>query len=447
MSLTLGVPPDATGRTGNAPARIGNYEITGVLGRGASATIYLGRELFPARNVAIKVYDSDHLSAEDRKVFRSLFLKETLLARRLTHPNITQIYDAAFDDERAYIVMEYAKEGSLDRFCVPEGVLEHERIAHLLERSCDALSYANVNGVIHRDLKPANMLLGEDGEVKVADFGVAFSNLAFDKTNAMVVGSPAYMAPEQFSNQPASMKSDMYALGIVLYKMLTGALPFDGATTPAALIARIRMGNLPRPSAARADIPLKLDDIFARATALEPNDRYPTWEEFAAELRAIASPGGEASTDAERASRLRALPFFKEFGPAELAEIAPMGRWFDVRAGSPLVGEDDPGYSFFVLVRGQMRVTRRGTLLGIRGAGECLAETGFLRRSGARRFTTMTAVTDCTVIEFDPDVLWLASAETTRHFHLAFLATMAERLTHAEGALAEMLGAKNVTLF
>jgi hypothetical protein len=243
------------------------------------------------------------------------------------------------------------------------------------------------------------------------------------------------------------MKSDMYALGIVLYKMITGALPFEGAHTPAALIARIRLGNLPRPSAARADIPLKLDAIFARATHLDPAQRYATWEEFAADLRSVASPGGEASTDAERASMLRALPFFREFGPAELAEIAPMGRWFQVRAGSPLVGEDDPGYSFFVLVRGQMRVTRRGTLLGIRGSGECLAETGFLRRSGARRFTTLTAVTDCTVIEFDPDVLWLASHETTRHFHLAFLATMAERLTHAEGALAEMLGAKNVTLF
>ena len=443
MSLTLGIPPGGT----QAPARIGNYEITGVLGRGASATIYLGRELFPARNVAIKVYDSHHLSDDERKVFRSLFLKETLLARRLTHPNITQVYDAAFDDERAYIVMEYAKEGSLDRFCVPEGVLEHERIAHLLERACDALSYAHANGVIHRDLKPANMLLGEDGEVKVADFGVAFSNLAFDRTNAMVVGSPAYMAPEQFAGVPASMQSDMYALGIVLYKMLTGTLPFESAATPAALIARIRLGNLPRPSAARADIPLKLDAIFARATATDPAQRYATWEEFAAELRSIASPGGESSTDTERANALRALPFFREFGPAELAEIAPMGRWFDVRAGSTLVGKDDPGYSFFVLVRGQMRVTRRGTLLGIRGAGECLAETGFLRRSGARRFTTMSAVTDCTVIEFDPDVLWLASPETTRHFHLAFLATMAERLTHAEGALAEMLGARNVTLF
>ena len=124
-----------------------------------------------------------------------------------------------------------------------------------------------------------------------------------------------------------------------------------------------------------------------------------------------------------------------------------MGRWFDVRAGSQLVGEDDPGYSFFVLVRGQMRVTRGGTLLGIRGAGECLAETGFLRRSGARRFSTMTAGTDCAVVEFDPDVLWLASAETTRHFHLAFLHAMAERLANAEGALAEMLAAKSVTLF
>jgi eukaryotic-like serine/threonine-protein kinase len=161
----------------------------------------------------------------------------------------------------------------------------------------------------------------------------------------------------------------------------------------------------------------------------------------------VAMPGGHASTASERTGLLRALPFFRNFGDAQLAEVEPMGRWFDVRAGSQLVGEDDQGFSFFVLVRGQMRVTKRGTLLGIRGAGECLAETGFLRRTGARRFSTLTAVTDCAVVEFDPDVLWLASPETTRHFQQAFLHTMAERLVHAEGALAEMLGAKNVTLF
>ena len=103
-----------------------------------------------------------------------------------------------------------------------------------------------------------------------------------------------------------------------------------------------------------------------------------------------------------------------------------MGRWFQVRAGSPLVGEDDPGYSFFVLVRGQMRVTRGGTLLGIRGAGECLAETGFLRRSGARRFTTLTAVTDCTVIEFDPDVLWLRGATVAAWYPITPSSSMAE---------------------
>jgi len=101
-----------------------------------------------------------------------------------------------------------------------------------------------------------------------------------------------------------------------------------------------------------------------------------------------------------------------------------------------------------VLVRGQMRVTRRGTLLGIRGAGHCLAETAFLRRTGARRFSTVTAVTDCTVVEFAPDVLWLASEECTRSFHQAFLTTLADKLENAEGALAELLAAnKNVTLF
>ncbi|MGE5096520.1 MAG: protein kinase domain-containing protein [Betaproteobacteria bacterium] len=445
MSLMRPIP-DTLPQPADMPPRIGNYEVMGVLGRGQSATIYLGRELFPARQVAIKVYDPEMLKSDDGGVFRALFLKETLLARRLAHPNICQVYDAAADDERAYIVMEYCPEGNLDRYCVPEGLLAPQRVAALLERVCDALSYANANGIIHRDLKPANILTGADGEAKVADFGVALTNLAFDATRSMMVGSPAYMAPEQLERKPASMRSDIYALGIVLYKMLVGALPFP-AESPAALATRILLGNLPVPSSARRGLAPAFDDIFRRATARDPDARYASWEALAADLRAIAHPGGEATDASHRRALMRALPFFRGFSDAALAEVAPIGRWFDVRAGSQLIGEEDPGYSFFVLVRGQMRVTRRGTLLAIRGAGECLGETGFLRRSGQRRFRTIEAVTDCTVIEFDPDLLWLASPECMRHFHEAFLVTMADRLVAAEGALAELLAEKDVTLF
>jgi len=445
VSLKTGLPHLAATGAAQAPSRIGNYEIVRILGRGESATIYLGRELFPPREVAIKVYDAQRLSSEDRKVFRSLFLKETLLAKRLTHPNITQVYDAAADDERAYIVMEYAREGSLDRFCTPGGTLPPQRVAQLLESCCDALSYANAQGVIHRDLKPANILLSADGQAKVSDFGVAFSNLAFDSTRNMVVGSPAYMAPEQIEGKPASFKSDIYSLGIVLYKMLVGKLPFT-TDTPAALMTRILLGNIPGPGEAIASLPPIYDVIFARCTARDPGMRYRSWEELAAELREVAEPAGTDTVERHR-EQLKSLPFFQGFSAAALTEAVAMGRWFDLRAGSQLVVEDDPGHSFFILTRGQVRATRRGTLLGIRGAGECLAETSFLRKGAATRFSTLAAVTDCSLVEFDPDVLWLASPECTRHFHEAFLPALATRLEGAETALAEMLAAKNVTLF
>ena len=444
MSLMRPMPVEALDP--DVPARIGNYEVMAVLGRGQSATIYLGRELFPARQVALKVYDPEMLKGEDGGVFRALFLKETMLARKLAHPNICQVYDAAADDQRAYIVMEYAPEGNLDRYCVPEGLLPPQRVAEILERVCDALSYANTHGVIHRDLKPANILMGGDGEAKVADFGVALTNLAFDQTRGMMVGSPAYMAPEQVERKAASMKSDIYALGIVLYKMLVGGLPFPPESA-AALATRILLGNLPLPSAARAGLHPGFDEIFRRCTARDPDHRYANWEQLAADLRSIALPNGEATDAGSRKSIMRGLPFFRGFSDAALEEVAPMGRWFDLRAGTQLLGEDDPGYSFFILVRGQMRVTRKGTLLAIRGAGECLGETSFLRRSGQRRFRTIEAVTDCAVIEFDPDLLWLASPVCMRHFHEAFLAAMAERLTAAEGALSELLAEKNVELF
>ena len=442
MSATTS-PPGVPQAAAGAPSRIGTYDIVGVLGQGASATIYLGRELFPAREVAIKCYDPQALSSEDRKLFQSLFLKETLLARRLKHANITQVYDAAADDQRAYIVMEYCKGGNLDAFCKPETLLPPQRVAQLLASCCEALSYAHAQGVVHRDLKPANILMGADGEAKVADFGVAFSNLAFDHTRSMVVGSPVYMSPEQIQGRPATMQSDIYAMGIVLYKMLVGGLPFH-ADTPAMLTTQILLGNPPTPGEARPDLDPLFDVMFARATAREAELRYASWEDFAADLNALATQG---ATEADRPGVLRSLAFFRGFPDAALEELAPMGRWFDVRAGSALVGENDPGYSFFVLARGQMRVSRQGTLLAIRSAGEVLAETGFLLGSGQRRFSTLTAVTDCTVIEFDPDVLWLASPETTRHLQRVFLATMAERLVHAEGALSEMLRARSVTLF
>jgi hypothetical protein len=232
-----------------------------------------------------------------------------------------------------------------------------------------------------------------------------------------------------------------------MYKMLTGALPFP-PDTPAALTARIMMGNLPKPGVLRSGLPPLFDHIFARSTARDPAQRYRTWEEFAADLRLAAETQDAANAADERFAQLKALPFFREFPHDTLREVVPMGRWFDVRAGATLVAEEDPGYSFFVLVRGQMRATRRGTLLQIHGAGQCLAETAFLRKSAARRFSTFTAVTDCSVIEFDPDVLWLASDACTRAFHQAFLVTLADKLVNAEGALAELLAAnKNVTLF
>ena len=445
MSVKMNMAPPPA-EPGEVPARIGSYEIQGVLGQGQSATIYLGRELFPARDVAIKVYDAQALASEERALFRSLFLKEALLAKKLTHPNITQVYDAAADDERAYIVMEYVQSGSLDRYCQPENLLEPRRVAQLLESVCDALSYANALGVIHRDLKPANILMGADGEAKVADFGVAHTAFAFDATRALMVGSPAYMAPEQLERKPASMKSDMYSLGIVMYKMLMGELPFP-PDTPAALATRILLGNLPRPGASRSGLNPLFDDIYARATARDPAARYDSWEDFAADLRRISEGAAVVDGATTQLAQLRALPFFREFSRESLAEAAGMARWFDVRAGSPLVGEGDPGYTFFVIVRGQMRVTRRGTLLRIHGAGQCLAETAFLRHTASRRFATVTAVTDCTVVEFDPDVLWLASEACTRHFQQAFLTSVAEKLENAEGALAELLAGKNVTLF
>ena len=201
-----------------AVQKIGKYEIVRKLGEGATSTVFLARDEFNSREVAIKLVSQDALKDESRgKLMHNLFLTEASLAGKLNHPHIVQIYDAVSDEDNTYIVMEYVSGGTLQRFTRADNLLALGDVIEVIYKCARALDFASQIGVIHRDIKPANILVKDNTDIKVTDFGSAALQLT---TRTMVdgIGTPAYMSPEQHLNKPVNLQTDIYALGVVMFR-------------------------------------------------------------------------------------------------------------------------------------------------------------------------------------------------------------------------------------
>ena len=267
--------------------KIGKYDLVREIGRGATATVYLGNDPFTQREVAIKVAFPEILKNPERgKLYTHLFLNEASLVGKLSHPHIVQIYDAVVAESLCYIVMEYVHGSTLEDFTTPDKLLPIERVVEIVFKCTRALDFAYRIGITHRDIKPANILFaGSDpnsGDIKISDFGAAIIDSP-DRTQVSGIGSPAYMSPQQVREQALDHQTDIYSLGVVMYQLLTGQLPFQ-ASTNYNIIYQIINSEPIRPSLIRKKIPEVLDAIVARAMSKDIRDRYQTWEEFAHDL-------------------------------------------------------------------------------------------------------------------------------------------------------------------
>jgi tetratricopeptide (TPR) repeat protein len=271
-------------------ALAGRYEVERELGRGGSATVFLARDLKHPREVAIKVLDPEVA----RVVGRERFLREIEITASLTHPHILPVFDSGSIDDCLFYVMPYVKGESLRSRLERQGRLPVDEALQVAREVADALAYAHRNEVLHRDIKPANILL-EEGHAVVADFGIAraihAAGAATLTETGMIVGTPAYMSPEQVSGRGTlDGRSDLYSLGCVLYEMLAGAPPFR-ADTPLAY-AHQHVEATPRALAELCpDVPHGVSQVLARVLAKRPEERFATADEFA---QALASPGALA---------------------------------------------------------------------------------------------------------------------------------------------------------
>ena len=268
--------------------KFGRYEIVAELGRGAMGVVYKARDPQIDRLVAVKTVSLRGQEPDEEKEFRMRFMHEAQAAGRLHHPGIVAIFDVGENPENQdpYIVMEYVAGEPLNRILAREKKLPLTTALQLAEEVADALDYAHTQGVIHRDIKPANILVTPDGHAKIADFGIAKLNLAHFTVPGRVLGTPAYMAPEQLSGEGVDGRSDLFSLGVILYAMVTGHSPFQGdsATTVCFKVANRE------PVAASAldlNLPRELDYVISRAMAKDPKQRYQRGAEFAEDVRQL----------------------------------------------------------------------------------------------------------------------------------------------------------------
>jgi len=421
--------------------KVGKYEIVKELGHGATSTVYLALDPFSQQQVALKVFDLSVLHDQSRaKAFRKLLLTEASLAGKLSHPHIVKIQDAVMDGDVNYMVMEYVEGETLEIYGEVDHLLGLGRIAEIIYKCCKALEYAQYQGITHRDIKPANILVRGESDIKITDFGAAVIE-SQQSTQVSGVGSPAYMSPEQIRELPLTHQTDIYSLGVTMYRLLTGKLPFDAANSYSMIYQIMNIDPQP-PSTFRPEIPPSMDAIVLRAMSKDTAQRYQTWDEFARDLVAFISanvPQQEEIFDTEKFNTLRELSFFTDFNDVELWEVLRISDWYKVSESESILQEGEEGQSFFLIASGSVRVVKQGRLLSLLHKGDCFGEMAHLTGKDARRSTDVISKTEVTLIEIVPEALARASANCRFQFAEAFLEMLAKRLSMANTRISRLL--------
>lgn len=413
------------------PSHVGLYPVIRELGRGATSRVYLANDPLGNRDVAIKVVRPEPgVDANVLKRFHKSFLNEAGLIGKLLHPHIVQIFEADVTDDYNYIVMEYAPGETLEERCDVANLLSMEQVIEIAFKCSLALDFANRHGVIHRDIKPANILRGAEGEIKISDFGAAQLESG-DETIMQGIGSPAYMSPEQIAEQALNVQTDIYSLGVVMYQLLTGKLPFQ-ASNKASLIYQIANMEPASPSVHRPEVPESLGKFVLRALARDLSVRFASWAEFSRELtqayRHLELPPDKI-TDTQKYDAIKKIPFFHEFRDSDTWEIVRMSSWRRHSPQKVIVKEGDIDESVFIIVEGEARVSKGADDVDTLGKGDCFGELLYFEEARTERATTITASSALTVVEIKAQALQTATDSLQKLFNKAFLRILVNRLS------------------
>ncbi|RXT15051.1 Stk1 family PASTA domain-containing Ser/Thr kinase [Ammoniphilus sp. CFH 90114] len=307
----------------------GRYEVEQRIGGGGMAVVYKAHDNLLNRTVALKILRSQFGHDDD---FIGRFRREAQAAASLSHPNVVNVYDVGEEDDIQYIVMEYIEGLTLKELIIQKGKLDVEQAVHIAIQICDALEHAHHNHIIHRDIKPHNILIGSRGRVKVTDFGIARAVTSATITHTgSVIGSVHYFSPEQARGGISGEKSDLYSLGIVLYEMVTGQVPFSG-DSPISVALKHLQENIIPPRELNPDIPQSLENVMLRALVKDPLHRYQSAKEMQRDLRTCLNP-----------ERLNEPPLVIEHDDDESTRVIPAitPEMMKQMEGKELFDEDD----------------------------------------------------------------------------------------------------------
>jgi non-specific serine/threonine protein kinase len=423
--------------------KIGKYEVIRTLGKGATAVVYLARDPDSNQEVAVKLIRFGEDNAVMSRRLRKLFQVEGATGRRLNHPNIVKIYDAVIEADQAYIVMEHVQGKALDYYCAINRLLPMHRAVGIIFKCCLALDHAFRQGVVHRDIKPANILIDEEDNPKITDFGLALNlhkDMNKDSTFIMGVGSPAYMSPEQIKNYPLNQKTDLYSLGVVLFQLLIGRLPFRAANH-GALVYKIVNMDPPSVCDLNPNLPEGLDPIIRKALEKDLYNRYRNGAEFAKDLSTVRYQmfdENDTQQDTRHFDILRRLEFFVEFDDIELWEILRISVWREVSDKVVLIKEGQSHRTLGVIIDGFVEVSIEGKSLCRLGAGEVVGEMAYLHPSDKKRSATVVTLEPTLFLDINGSALDLASEELLERMRKALLSRVLARLRGAGKALAKL---------
>ena len=306
-------------------------------------------------------------SDERAKIARKMFLSEAHMVGMLQHPHILPIYDAGEENGRCYIVTEHVHGArTLSAYCRPDNLLRVDDVVEIMFKCAKALHYAHTRGVIHRDIKPSNIMLTQDSDVRIIDFGIALVADSEISRIEGIAGSPSYMSPEQVQSLELTHHSDLYSLGAVMYELLTGIRPFRAGNL-VKLLHQIVYATPPPIHTQRKDVPEELEEIVATAMLKTPDKRQKSGADFAAELTRVHQRLREQNARIDQQAQfdvLRRLRFFHEFSHAEIWEVLRASTMTDYPAGEEIVKEGEMDDRFYILVNGKCTVERHGKTLG-----------------------------------------------------------------------------------
>jgi eukaryotic-like serine/threonine-protein kinase len=435
---------------------IGKYRVIRTLGKGATATVYLAENTEDGKFYAVKVIKFDDDGSRLARRFRKLFQTEAQLAERLDNSNITRVYDWKLEDDRAYLVMEFVDGKALSDFTRIDKLLPMYQVVGIVFKCAMALDYAHRQGVVHRDIKPANIMIGGEfsdaakaldggGEkftVKITDLGLALNTnkqVEVDSTFINGLGSPAYMSPEQIKGYQLNGQTDIYALGVMFYQLLTGRLPFR-ASNPASLMYKIINTDAQPPSQLNTLLPKETDAIIKKCLEKDLYSRYRNGAQLAQDLSNVRYQlldDKYKANDDMQWRLLRRQPVFNDFDDIEIWELLRICVFRQFEQDVILLKQDASTMTgaFGIILEGTGEVVRNGKAIGQVGPGDMVGEMAYLDPEFSTRSASVVSRSKLSYVEVNAAALAFSSEELREKINKLLTITVVRRLRAANKRL------------